>query len=334
MGGLETAVAVPRGERKQPCLRKRHVRCCWPAASLRDRGPLLEKQEARISRTRRANRRPPARLPPILSSFCPSPAACLSIYLSICPSELEAQASSFGANLLSSQPVVGEVTYLLHGAPWSHRDGHPRNTPGCPASSRAGSTAGPARPSECCHPGARDPCGNPQRGQPHATSRHEPGNTRRRGASVRSQPPGAPPRASLDLRPKGHRGGRTVPAGRGEGGSGRRGLRGRMSQPPPASTHCPSLPRGPVGLGVKGHHVAATQANVQPVVHALLTSWSPHSTGKCAPSGTPTHMRSHASTHVFSYTRTGVDTRAPIISLVTASPCAGHRSCTHPSPRL
>lgn len=204
MGGLETAVPVPRGERKQPCLRKRHVRCCWPATFPRDRGPLLEKQEARISRTRRATRRPPARLPPILSSFCPSPAACLSIYLSICPSELEAQASSFGANL-SSQPVVREVTCLLHGAPCSQRDGHPRNTPGCPASSRAGSTAGPARPSECCHPGAKDPCGNPQRGQPHAASCHEPGNTRGGGASVRSQPAGAPLRASLDLRPKGHR---------------------------------------------------------------------------------------------------------------------------------
>lgn len=179
----------------------------------------MEKQEARISRTRRATRRPPARLPAILSSFCPSPAARLSVYLSICPSELEAQASSFGANL-SSQPVVREVTCLLHGAPWSHRDGHPRNTPGCPASSRAGSTAGPARPSECCHPGARDPCGNPQRGQPHAASRHEPGNTRGSGASVRSQPAGAPLRASLDLRPKGHRGQDVGEEGRGGGAEG------------------------------------------------------------------------------------------------------------------
>lgn len=47
---------VERKRRKQPCLRKRNASGQWP--SWRDRGLLLEKQEARISRTCQATHRP------------------------------------------------------------------------------------------------------------------------------------------------------------------------------------------------------------------------------------------------------------------------------------
>lgn len=140
-----------------------------------DRGPLLGKQEARISRTCRATRRPPAQLPPILSSFCLSPAAHLSVSLSVCPSEPEAQASSFKAKPLLPQPrsQVG----LLGAAPparcvqvtW-------RRTPGY---------CFPAEPSQA-------PPETPD------IRRHMWG-----GGSVRSRPAGVSVRAASDLRPRG-----------------------------------------------------------------------------------------------------------------------------------
>lgn len=185
LGGLETAVIVPRREKKQPCLRKRRVRRCWLAASPGDRGPLLGKQEARTSRTRRATRRPPARLPPILSSFCPSPAACLSISSSVGSSELEALAFSFGAKLLSLQGVTWRLLCPPRCAP-SHRDWPPRSTPGCLASGRAGSTAGPARPSVATGPAEASAISH--------------GHVW--GCQLRGTPP---PRVASALRPQGHR---------------------------------------------------------------------------------------------------------------------------------
>lgn len=108
MRGLETSVIVPREEKENNTVYGKGTSAAAGQASLGDRGPLLGKQEARISRTRRATRRPPAQLPPILSSFCRPPAACLSIHLSVCPSDHEASASGFGAKLLSMlNPTVG-----------------------------------------------------------------------------------------------------------------------------------------------------------------------------------------------------------------------------------
>lgn len=68
---------VERKRRKQPCLRKRNASGQWP--SWRDRGLLLEKQEARISRTCQATRRPLAPASAHSHSPCQSSAALLSV---------------------------------------------------------------------------------------------------------------------------------------------------------------------------------------------------------------------------------------------------------------
>lgn len=113
VGGLGTRCYCAK-RRKKTTLFTEKARPLMLASGLpRDRGPLLGKQEARISRTCRATRRPPAQLPPILSSFCLSPAARQSVSSSVCPSEPEAQASSFKAKLLSSQPHSQGVSWGL-----------------------------------------------------------------------------------------------------------------------------------------------------------------------------------------------------------------------------
>lgn len=67
---------------KQPCLRKRRVRCCWPAAFLGGQKPFVGKTGSKDFQDPAG--RPPAgrsaQLPLILRSFCWPPAACLSIH--------------------------------------------------------------------------------------------------------------------------------------------------------------------------------------------------------------------------------------------------------------
>lgn len=98
MGGLEPAVIVTRGEKENnPVYGKGASAATDQQPSWGDRGPLLGKQEERISRTHRATRRPPAPAsadsPQLLLA---TSWACLSIPLSLCSSDHETQASSFG----------------------------------------------------------------------------------------------------------------------------------------------------------------------------------------------------------------------------------------------
>lgn len=108
-GGLGTAVIVPRGERKTTLFTEK-ARPLLLASSRPggDRGPLLGKQEARISRTQRATRRPLAPASANSQKLLPA-TSCLSVHpLVICPSDHEAQVSGFGAKLLSMlNPAVG-----------------------------------------------------------------------------------------------------------------------------------------------------------------------------------------------------------------------------------
>lgn len=80
--GLESVVIVPRVEKENnPVYGKggkgeSAAAGQWP--SWGDRGPLLGKQEARISRTRRATRRPPAPASAESQQLVPAP-SCLSV---------------------------------------------------------------------------------------------------------------------------------------------------------------------------------------------------------------------------------------------------------------
>lgn len=89
------------------------------ASGLRRQRPFVGKT-ARISRTCRATRRPPAQLPPILSSFCLSPAARLSVSLSVCPLSGRPRIPVLRQSHSRLSPTVRAVSWglpLRHGVP-------------------------------------------------------------------------------------------------------------------------------------------------------------------------------------------------------------------------
>lgn len=79
------------------------------------------------------------------------------------------------------------------------------------------------------------------------------------------------------------------------------------------------------GLGVSGHYVAVSQADVQPLVHMLLARWTAPLQGRVhrrVLTRTYVHMQAHTSTRVFPPARvcTGMDQWALISSTATVSP--------------
>lgn len=244
--GLEPAVTVPRGERNNSVYEVLHVRADagqWPPG---DRGPLLGKQEARISRDLPGH--PPATRPASANSrsLCLSPAARLSVSLSVCPSEREAQDPSFKAKPLSSQPTV-------RASPW-----------GLPLRHVCPQVTWRWTPRYCLPEPSQAPPGD--RHQRHGG-----------GGSVRSRPAGASVRAASDLRPRGtekdiasHVWGRRV---------GAEGAAKAASGPPPAQEPCRASGSAVTKLLLPGHMVQPVGPPRWAGVHtwpALTPAHPPH----------------------------------------------------------
>lgn len=125
-GGVEPAVIVTSGEKESnPVYGKGASAATGQRPSCGDRGPLLEKQEERISRTHRATRRPAAPAS-AASQQLPPATSCLSVYpLVSVPLTTRPRLPALGVELPSVfSPAVGRgfVWRLLPPAPRPHRD--------------------------------------------------------------------------------------------------------------------------------------------------------------------------------------------------------------------
>lgn len=266
------------------------------------------KQEERMSRTHRATRRPPAPASSDSQQLLWPPAACLSIPLSVSPSDHKTQASSFGVKPQSVlSPTVrggggrGDVTWMLVSpAPGPHRDKHLTGAHWVPSFRQNWEHGRPGSP------GVPDPCGNPLRTAPHCRLW--------RRVSVRSQQPGVPGRVALDLRPKEHRALRCQ--ARGERDTARRS--GHPGQPSPSAPfrpgplasraqrspcHCCASGPWPARCSLAGP--AAARASVHVRVSTRIGTHARHS-----------HTRARAHTHRL---------QAPIVSTVAPAPAPGAR---------
>lgn len=309
VGGLEPAVIVPKGEKENNSVYGKGASAATGRRpSWGDRGPLLGKQEERISRTHRATRRPPAPASSDSQQLLWPPAACLSIVLSVSPSDHKTQASSFG---VKPQSVLSP-TVRRGGKGGRHLDA----SVSCPQATQGQHLTGAhwvpsfrqnwehGRPGS---PGVPDPCGNPPRTAPHCPLW--------RTGSVRSQQPGVPGRVALDLRPKEHRALRCQ--ARGERDTAR--WSGHPEQPSPSASpfhpgplasraqwspcHCCASSPWPARCSLAGP--AAAQASVHVRVFARIGTHARHS-----------HTRAQAHTHRL---------QAPIVSTVAPAPAPGAR---------